>query len=93
MPFIHVDEAIELMKMEYAEMPELKLTFCQARRLWNLSDEMCERALTALTGSGFLRRARDGSYVRSIGSPRRVVEATASPDHPYSSSRRLSNLR
>ena len=75
MPFIHVDEAMELMKMEYAEMPELKLTFCQARRLWNLSEEMCERALTALTGSGFLRRTRDGSYIRSTNSSRRAAAA------------------
>ena len=77
MPLIHVDEAMELMKMEYAEMPELKLTFCQARRLWNLSEEMCERALTALMGSGFLRRTRDGCYIRSSSSLRRAMEATA----------------
>ena len=65
MPVIHVDEAMELMKMEYAEMPELKLTFCQARRLWNLSEEMCARALAALMRSGFLRQTCDGSYIRS----------------------------
>jgi hypothetical protein len=65
MPFMPVDEAVELMKMEYAEMPDLKLTFSQARRLWNLSHELCARALTALTGSGFLVRTPDGVYVRS----------------------------
>ena len=77
MPFIRLDEAIELMKMEYAEMPDLKLTFSQARRLWNLSDELCERALTALTRSGFLTRTGDGAYTRSGRSSRRAVEAIA----------------
>jgi hypothetical protein len=65
MQFMPVDEAVELMKMEYAEMPDLKLTFSQASRLWNLSDELCRRALNALTGSGFLIRTPDGVYVRS----------------------------
>jgi hypothetical protein len=54
MPFLDVDEAVELIQMEYAEMPELKLTFWQAQRLWNLSDDLCHRALEALVGSGFL---------------------------------------
>ena len=38
-------DVVQLMKMEYAEMPELKLTFRQAQRLWNLPSESCERAL------------------------------------------------
>jgi hypothetical protein len=51
--------------MEYAEMPGLKLAFWQAQRLWNLSDQLCHRALATLTGSGFLTRTPDGVYVRS----------------------------
>ena len=57
-------DVIELMRMEYAEMPQLKLTFWQAQCLWNLSDEQCERALAALTASGFLAQTREGAYVR-----------------------------
>ena len=57
-------DAIQLMKMEWAEIPKLKLTFRQARRLWNLSSELCERALGTLIGSGFLTRSPDGTYVR-----------------------------
>jgi len=64
MPVMQVAEAVELIQMEYQEMPQLRLTFWQARRLWNLSDDLCERALSALTGSGFLARASDGAYVR-----------------------------
>ena len=64
MRFMQVIEAVELIQMEYAEMPELKLTFWQAQRLWNFSEELCERALTALISSGFLARTEDGAYVR-----------------------------
>ena len=55
---------IELMQMEYAEIPELELTFWQVQRLWNLSAEQCDRALGALTASGFLAQTRAGAYVR-----------------------------
>jgi hypothetical protein len=58
------DDAVRLIQMEYAEMTDMKLTFEQMRRLWNLSDERCERVLGLLTGSGFLVQARDGRYVR-----------------------------
>jgi hypothetical protein len=60
-----VEDAAELIQMEYAEMPGLKLTFWQARRLWNLSEDVCERALAALTRSGFLVQTADGSYMRA----------------------------
>ena len=43
-----------------------------AQRLWNFSEELCERALTALTASGFLARASDGSYVRRSAAPANV---------------------
>ena len=64
---MHVTEfrdVIELMRLEYAEMPGLKLTFWQAQCLWNLSDDQCERALAELTAAGFLARTREGAYIR-----------------------------
>lgn len=60
-----IDDAVELIRMEYAEWPGLKLTFWQAQRLWRLSDEVCAGALQALTDGRFLSRAPDGAYVRS----------------------------
>ena len=57
-------DVVELMQMEYAEMPELKLTLRQAQRLWNVSTAVCERALETLIGMGFLARTADGSYIR-----------------------------
>jgi hypothetical protein len=60
-----VEEAVQLIEMEYAEMPGLRLTFWQAQRLWNFSDDLCDRALSALLRTGFLMRTSDGTYVRS----------------------------
>jgi hypothetical protein len=76
MPFMPIVDAVELIQMEYAELPELRLTFWQAQRLWNLSEELCERSLAALMASGFLARTSDGSYVRR-GSPPTSVERVA----------------
>jgi hypothetical protein len=64
MQFMLVEEAIQLIEMEYAEMPGLSLTFWQAQRLWNLSDELCERALGTLVKNGFLTMGGDDAYVR-----------------------------
>jgi hypothetical protein len=60
-------DAVQLIQMEFREMPDLKLTFRQAQRLWNLSQEMCDRALASLLQAGFLVRTKDGAYVRSTG--------------------------
>ena len=43
-------------------MPELRLTFRQARRLWDFSPDLCELALACLTSRGFLVFTGDGRY-------------------------------
>ena len=63
---MELGDVVQLMEMEYEEIPELKLTFWQAQHLWNLPNEMCERALGALIRSGFLIRSADGAYVRRL---------------------------
>ena len=65
MVFMQVQDAMELIRLEYVEMPGLQLTFWQAQRLLRLSDEVCERALNGLICSGFLVRTADGRYARS----------------------------
>ncbi len=67
MTLTQIDDAVELIRMEYAELPGLRLTFWQAQRLWNLSEELCQRALGSLTESAFLARTTDGAYVRFEG--------------------------
>ena len=68
MPALHIEDAVELIQMEYVEMPGLKLTFWQARRLFDFSEELCERALAVLIRSGFLARTSDGAYLRRSSS-------------------------
>jgi hypothetical protein len=69
MPRISVDDAVALMKLEYAELPGLKLTPWQAERLWNLPHDVCQRALATLTEERVLARTVDGAYVRRTWAP------------------------
>jgi hypothetical protein len=57
-------DLLELIRMEYLEMPDLQLTFGQARKLWNLEPLVCEELLATLVGEGFLVSTRDGSFHR-----------------------------
>jgi hypothetical protein len=52
---------------EYTEMPGLRLTRAQARRLWNLDQAACEDILTALVREEFLSETTDGTYLRRGG--------------------------
>jgi len=64
MPTTRTFDASTLIRMEYLEMPDLKLTLAQARRLFGLPVEECETALEALVTVGFLARNRDGAFLR-----------------------------
>jgi hypothetical protein len=46
-------------------MPGLRLTFAQARRLWDLDPETCQAILDELRRIGFLAQTKDGAFVRS----------------------------
>lgn len=50
-------------RSEYREMPGLRLTPSQVRRLWNLDATTCATALARLLEEHFLSRTHDGSYV------------------------------
>ncbi len=56
-------EILRRVRSEYREMPGLKLTGDQARRLWALDARLCERLLAVLVDMKFLRRTRDGAFV------------------------------
>jgi hypothetical protein len=51
-------------QIEYIEMPGLRLTLAQARRLCDAPHAVCVAALSSLVKSGFLWQAGDGSFVR-----------------------------
>ena len=51
-------------QMEFIEMPEMRLTRVQVRRLLNLPLDACEVALASLVQSGFLAQTADGAFLR-----------------------------
>jgi hypothetical protein len=57
-------------RSEYLEMPGLRLTLLQARRLWGLDILTCASALAVLESAGFLQTTRDGAYVLSSAAQR-----------------------
>lgn len=57
------NDMLERIQMEYVALPGLALTFWQAQRLWQLSDDMCARALATLVAESFLTCTDDGKYV------------------------------
>jgi len=64
MELTDIRDALHRIRTEYVEMPEMKLTLAQMRRLLNLPLEPCEVALASLVDSGFLVRRQDGAFVR-----------------------------
>jgi len=59
-----VERCIEMIQTEYREMPGLRLTKLQVRRMWNLDGLTCDAALDALESGKFLRRTTKQAYVR-----------------------------
>lgn len=58
------DDVLRRVRGEFLEMPGLRLTEVQARRLWNLDAESCHALLKQLVDSRFLFRTRDGAFMR-----------------------------
>ena len=59
------DEILHRARGEFLEMPGLRLTVPQARRLWNLEATICESLLSTLVELRFLVRLDNGAFVRS----------------------------
>ena len=79
----YTDEVLRRVQGEFLEMPGLRLTTRQARRLWGLDAASCDALLGALVDANFLFKTRDGAFmrvesatsVRANASPRRNVAA------------------
>lgn len=64
------DDVLTRVQGEYLEMPGLRLTEAQARRLWNLDEASCAMVLGALVEKNFLFRTREGAFMRlEAGNP------------------------
>jgi hypothetical protein len=61
---IHGHEMLLRVKGEFLEMPGLRVTEAQARRLWGLDADSCGALLQELIHSNFLFRTRDGAFMR-----------------------------
>jgi hypothetical protein len=69
-------QAFTRIQLEYIEMPDLKLTVAQLRRLCDLPEELCAPAVDALQRAGFLWQAPDGRFVRrALGRAGREISA------------------
>jgi len=68
-----IDDVLQRIQGEYVEMPGLRLTPAQARRLWGLERDVCDAMLGALVDAKFLSQTRDGAYVRTEGARANAV--------------------
>lgn len=67
------EDLLRRVRAEYLEMPGLRLTSAQARRLFDLDAATCEIVIDELVSQGFLLRTREGAIVRAhpeVGSER-----------------------
>jgi hypothetical protein len=55
---------VQVIDAEFEEMPGLRLTLAQARRLWHLSEGECDQALDYLCRLGLLTLDATGHYLR-----------------------------
>jgi hypothetical protein len=60
-----IAELLLRVRGEFLEMPGLRVTEAQARRLWGLDAATCSTLLRALIEAGFLFRTPDGAFVRT----------------------------
>jgi hypothetical protein len=67
------EEVLRRIKGEYLEMPGLRLTEAQARRLWGLDEASCGALLGALVAAKFLFRTSDGAFMRVETTPGRAL--------------------
>ncbi|MCC7033205.1 MAG: hypothetical protein IT179_10270 [Acidobacteria bacterium] len=62
-----IEQVARRVRAEYQEMPGLCLTRDQARCLWGLDVQTCDRVLSHLVASGFLTCTAHATYVRADG--------------------------
>jgi hypothetical protein len=58
-------EILQRVRAEFLEMPGLRLTRAQARRLWALDETLCDAILAALVEARFLVHSDSVAFVRA----------------------------
>ena len=64
---MRIEDVLRRIQGEFVEMPGLRLTPAQARKLWGLEGDVCDALLSTLVDARFLCRTRDGAFVRMEG--------------------------
>jgi hypothetical protein len=59
------EQLAQRIRAEYREMPGLNVTRAQARCLWALDPDVCDRVLAHLVQTGFLAYTAQHTYVRA----------------------------
>jgi hypothetical protein len=84
MPEVPLDDILRRVQGEFLEMPGLRLTEAQARRLWGLEAADCSTLLDTLVEANFLFKTPDGAFMRvehagpvkaDVRRPSRIVAA------------------
>lgn len=78
---VSIDDVLRRVKGEFLEMPGLRLTEPQARRLWGLDAASCGALLKTLVEAKFLFRTRDGAFMRVeyVGPIRPTIRSRKNP--------------
>jgi hypothetical protein len=72
------EDIVRLVKKEFLEMPGLRLTESQARKLWTLEPSLCSAVMTELVDNGFLLRTPQGTFVRvDLAAPLKTLRPQA----------------
>jgi hypothetical protein len=58
------DALVRRVRVQYEELPALRLTEPQARRVFAMREDVCARVLGALVRRSYLRRDCNGAFVR-----------------------------
>ena len=72
---LRIEEVLRRVQGEFLEMPGLRLTAPQARRLWGLDAPICEALLSALVDANFLFKTRDGAFMLVEARPLNVTSS------------------
>ena len=64
MPDVEWTATVNRVRAEFLEMPEMRVTYAQARVLFGLSDSASEWVLRQLAHEGFLDCTDTGEYLR-----------------------------
>jgi len=64
---MELEHIVHRVREEFREMPGLRLTPAQAKRLWGLEHEMCREVIDRLVSAAFLRWTPGGAVTKAEG--------------------------